>query len=757
MKRINSETVQRILDTAQIVDVVSDFVSLKRSGSGYKGLCPFHNERTPSFSVSPSKNICKCFSCGKGGSPVNFIMEMEQMSFSEALRYLADKYHIQIEEEEMTSEQQEAESKRASMFAVNEFAARHFATNLMEDPDGRAVGLSYFRSRGINEQMVKRFGLGYALDRSDALIQAAARKGFNTQFLVDTGLAVRRDNGELYDRFKGRVIYPVYTVSGKVVAFGGRTLRSDKNVAKYVNSPESDIYHKNRELYGLFQAKHAISRLDKCILVEGYMDVISMHQRGVENVVASSGTSLTEGQIRLIHRFTSNVTLVYDADPAGIKASLRGIGMLLAEGLNIRLLLLPPGEDPDSFAQSHTAEEVERYFAEHETDFITFVTNVQLKNTANDPKARAQVINDVVDSISAIPDPVVRNEYVQRCSQLLGISDQVLNTQVSKFMAKRLEKLAQDHIREKNRREAGLAPDPGADAPGAASHSPAEPIDTEIARLGEQSAAAGAAGALPPALARRLHDAEREAIKYIVRYGQLFFGYGRSQEGEAVPLTVLDAFDLELRSNDFSFQNSAYSKIMQLCVELADTAYPAEREAMEAEARSRAAQVMATEAEAMADITGDMESIRAREQKVAQRMEGLVQGIIREFDRMFFTRHLASHPDDDVRLTVNDLAEDKYVLSKVHTRYSHVPAEDERLSELVPQAIFAWRDALLQKAIVEVRTRLAAIAEHNPANAPLSEDSAQELRQLMVTLGELQQNRTLLAKQLGERVYPGHV
>lgn len=756
MKRINSETVQRILDTAQIVDVVSDFVSLKRSGSGYKGLCPFHNERTPSFSVSPSKNICKCFSCGKGGSPVNFIMEMEQMSFSEALRYLAAKYRIEIEEEEMSAEQQEAESKRASMFAVNEFAARHFAVNLMEDPDGRAIGLSYFRGRGINEQMIKRFGLGYALDRSDALIQAATRKGFNAKYLVETGLAVRRDNGEMYDRFKGRVIYPVYTVSGKVVAFGGRTLRSDKNVAKYVNSPESEIYHKNRELYGLFQAKHAISRLDKCILVEGYMDVISMHQRGVENVVASSGTSLTEGQIRLIHRFTSNVTLVYDADPAGIKASLRGIGMLLAEGLSIRLLLLPPGEDPDSFAQSHTAEEVERYFAEHETDFITFVTEVQLKNTSNDPKARAQVINDVVDSISAIPDPVVRNEYVQRCSQLLGISDQVLNTQVSKFMAKRMERLAQERIREKNRREAGIPAEPS-EAPGNNGDTPSESIDSDITRLGEQSAASSAAGGLPPAVARRIREAEREAIKYIVRYGQLFFGYGRSAEGDAVELTVLDAFDLELRSNDFTFQNQAYRKIMELCLTLADTAYPAEKAAMEREAGARVAEVMATEAASSAEVTGDLESIKAHEKEVAERMDKMTKEMLREFDMMFFTRHLASHPDDEVRLAVNDLVEDKYVLSKVHTRYSHVLSEDERLGELVPQAIFAWRDALLQKAIVEVRARLAAISAACSGDSPMSADTASELRQLMLTLGELQQNRTLLAKQLGERVYPGHV
>ena len=341
MRKIDRQTVQRILDTADIVEVVSDFVHLKRRGSGYIGLCPFHNERTPSFSVSKTKNICKCFSCGKGGSPVNFIMEHEQMSYNEALRYLAKKYNIEIQEHEVSEEERRQETERESMLAINEFAMQHFERNMTDTSDGRDIGLAYFRERGINEAMIRRFHLGYSLDRRNDLLDAALSKGYSEKYLIDTGLCSRNDRGQVYDRFKSRVMYPVFSVSGKVIAFGGRTLRTDKTVAKYVNSPESIIYSKSRELYGLYQAKQAIVKHDKCILVEGYMDVISMHQSGVENVVASSGTSLTEGQIRLIHRFTDNVTVIYDGDAAGIKASLRGIDMLLAEGLNVRVLLLP--------------------------------------------------------------------------------------------------------------------------------------------------------------------------------------------------------------------------------------------------------------------------------------------------------------------------------------------------------------------------------------------------------------------------------
>jgi DNA primase len=378
MRRIDPQTVRKILDTADIVEVVSDFVNLKRRGQNYVGLCPFHNERTPSFSVSKARGICKCFSCGKGGNTVNFIMEIEQLSYGEALRWLAKKYNIEIEEQELTPEQLAAASRRESMLALNDFALEHFQHNLTDHPDGQAIGLAYFRARGITDAAIKRFRLGYALEQRDALVSAARAKGYSDDLLAENGLCIRTEHGSLYDRFRGRVIYPVFALSGKVLAFGGRTLRKDKDVAKYVNSPESIIYSKSRELYGMYQARRAIVQQDKCILVEGYMDVISMSQRGIENVVASSGTSLTEGQIAMIHRFTNNVTVVYDSDAAGIKASLRGIDMLLAEGLNIKVMLLPEGDDPDSFAQSHTLEEIQAYMAENETDFLRFKAQVLL-------------------------------------------------------------------------------------------------------------------------------------------------------------------------------------------------------------------------------------------------------------------------------------------------------------------------------------------------------------------------------------------
>ncbi|MDE6270203.1 MAG: DNA primase, partial [Muribaculaceae bacterium] len=440
MGRIDQETVRQILDAANIVDVVSDFVSLKRRGANYIGLCPFHNERTPSFSVSPARGICKCFSCGKGGSPVNFIMEHEQMNFQEALRYLARKYNIEIREHELTDEERAAESERESLFAVNEFALEHFRHNLTDTEDGRDIGLAYFRERGINDEMIRRFYLGYALDRSNALYNAAKAKGFEDKFLVKSGLCIQSEERHtIYDRFKGRVIYPVHSISGKVVAFGGRTLRSDKQVAKYVNSPESEIYHKSSQLYGMFQAKRSIVEKGKCILVEGYMDVISMHQVGITNVVASSGTSLTEGQIRLIHRFTENVTVIYDSDPAGIKASLRGIDMLLAEGLNIKVLLLPDGEDPDSFAQKHTTREVEEYIAANETDFIRFKTRILLKDAADDPIRRASVINDVLRSIAAIDDLVKTQVYLAECARNFGVAEESLGLQLARIKSGKAE------------------------------------------------------------------------------------------------------------------------------------------------------------------------------------------------------------------------------------------------------------------------------------------------------------------------------
>ncbi|MCM1117722.1 MAG: DNA primase, partial [Pseudoflavonifractor sp.] len=451
MGRIDRATVERILDTADIVEVVSDFVKLRRRGSGYIGLCPFHNERTPSFSVSKTRNICKCFSCGQGGSPVNFVMLHEQMSYNEALRYLARKYNIEIKEAELSDEERRAASEREGVLNINEWALKRFESWMSDTDEGRAVGRSYFRERGINDEMIKLFRLGYALESRDAMAREALEAGFSREQITASGIAYQPEGTtELRDRFRGRVIYPVFTISGKVVAFGGRTLKTDKKMAKYVNSPENAAYSKSRELYGLYQAKRGISAKDKCLLVEGYMDVISMRQSGIENVVASSGTSLTYGQIRLIHRFTENVTVVYDSDPAGIKAALRSVDMLLSEGLKIKILLLPEGDDPDSFAQSHTSAEVEDYIEKNETDFIRFKTRILLADAGDDPIARSRVIGDIARSISVIPDEILRTSYISDCARQLSFDEKVLSLQVAKLRAQKEQERAEASHRGQN-------------------------------------------------------------------------------------------------------------------------------------------------------------------------------------------------------------------------------------------------------------------------------------------------------------------
>lgn len=392
---IDRATIQRVMDATDIVDVVKEFVTLRKSGANYKGLCPFHNERTPSFSVSPAKQLCKCFSCGKGGNAVHFLMELEQMTYPEAIKWLGRKYGIEVKEKELTDTERIEQSERESMFALNEWANNYFQNILHDNVDGVAIGMAYFRSRGFRDDIIRKFNLGYSLEQRDAFANAAMAHGFSKEYLLKTGLCYQTEDGHLFDRYHGRVIFPVHTVSGRVVAFGGRVLNTEKhkNVGKYVNSPESEIYSKSHELYGLYQAKQAIVKHGRCFLVEGYTDVISMHQSGVENVVASSGTSLTEGQIRLLHRFTENITVLYDGDAAGIKASLRGIDMLLAEGLNIKVLLLPDGDDPDSFARKHRSEEFQNYIDQHQVDFIKFKTNLLLKGAEGDPIKTCRIDN----------------------------------------------------------------------------------------------------------------------------------------------------------------------------------------------------------------------------------------------------------------------------------------------------------------------------------------------------------------------------
>ena len=528
---IDRATIDKIMDAANIVDVVSEFVSLRKAGVNYKGLCPFHNEKTPSFVVSPSKGYCHCFSCGKGGNVVGFIMEHEQMTYPEALRWLAKKYNIEIHERELTDDEKKEESERESLFIVNEWAQKYFQENLLNTERGKAIGLAYFRSRGFRDDTISHFQLGYAMPDRNALSKAALAKGFKEQFLIDTGLCYRKEDGTLNDRYAGRVIFPVHTVTGRVVAFGGRILENNKKAAKYVNSPESLIYHKSNELYGIYQAKHSITKNDRCYLVEGYIDVTSMHQSGVENVVASSGTSLTTGQIRLIHRFTNNITVLYDGDSAGIHASIRGIDMLLAEGMNVKVLLLPDGDDPDSFAQKHTADEFRNYIETHQTDFIEFKTNLLL-NGVTDPIKRSEAISSIVKSVSVIQDQIIRATYLTECANRLGMSEATLVSTANKFIHGEIEEKRKEQRREEARVDGPIKP-----------LQPLQPVS-------------------------QAPDVEYMLMQLVVRHGQeILYKDVETDNGEKVDLSVSQYISYDLDSDNLKFTNDLYNRMLNEAVE----------------------------------------------------------------------------------------------------------------------------------------------------------------------------------------------
>lgn len=537
---IDQATIDRIIDAAQVVDVVSQFVTLKRRGINYVGLCPFHEDRTPSFYVSPSKNICKCFACGEGGTAVHFIMKHEQLSYFDALRYLAKKYNIEIQERELTDEQKQAYNERESLFILNDFARNHFVKTLHEHIEGKSVGLSYFKERGFREDIIQKFQLGYSLEQRDSLTQEAIRNGYKEEFLVKTGLTIKSEsNGALIDRFRGRVIFPVHTLSGKVVAFGGRILKKAENTGKYVNSPESEIYHKGSELYGIYFAKQAITKADCCYLVEGYTDVISMHQAGIENVVASSGTALTHGQIRLIHRFTEYVTILYDGDAAGIKAALRGIDLLLEEGMKIKVVLLPDGEDPDSFARKQNAESLTKYVQEHEVDFIRFKTQLLLDDAGNDPIKRANLISDIVSSIAVIPDNIIRSVYIKDCSILLNIDERILIQEVNKKRLAHLEK----------------APQPK--------------IDPELSAINVDLSQPEAHRGKPVVKKTNIDKFELAILYFIVRYGMeiLIEGGENNPATGDMPTTVIDWVKFDLQRDGFWFTNPLYKTILEDAIE----------------------------------------------------------------------------------------------------------------------------------------------------------------------------------------------
>ena len=547
------------MEATNIVDVVGEFVNLRKAGVNYKGLCPFHDDTTPSFMVSPARQICKCFACGEGGNAVNFLMKHEQITYPEALRWLAKKYNIEIQERELTDDEKREQSERESMFVVNEWAANYFHEILKNNVDGQAIGKQYFRSRGIRDDIIEKFMLGFALTKRDALANEAKRKGYKEEFLLKTGLCIENERG-IYDRFAGRAIFPWLNVSGKVVAFGGRKLdAATKGVQqKYVNSPDSEIYHKERELYGIYQAKKAIVKEDCVYMVEGYTDVIAMHQCGLENVVANSGTALSTHQIKLLRRFTQNIVLLYDGDEAGIHAAMRGTDMLLAEGMNIKVLLLPDGDDPDSFARKHTAQQLKEYIQEHQKDFIQFKTDLMLKGVT-DPIKRAEAINSIVRSVSVIPDPIIRATYISDCSRRLEVNERTLITQTNKYIAER---------KEEKQREAAHTGD-------------GSPVSSERHRENRPQEA----GENRPQEANHFApltkstQVERLLVQNIIRHGdEIIFENLETEDGSTVNLNVAQYIDFDLGSDGLSFSDERFNRILQEAVEhSADADFKAEQ------------------------------------------------------------------------------------------------------------------------------------------------------------------------------------
>ena len=544
---IDRPTIAKIMDATKIEEVVSEFVTLKKRGINYVGLCPFHNDSNPSFSVSPTRGICHCFTCGKGGNAINFLMELEQMTYPDALRWLAKKYKIEIQERELTNEEKQRESERESMFIVNDWAAKYFQDILLHDVDGIAIGMAYFRGRGFRDDIIRKFQLGFALPKRTALAEAAKAAGYNPKYLVDTGLCFKVDKDEagnksgedkILDRFSGRAIFPWFSVSGKVVAFGGRVLDSrTKGISqKYVNSPDSVIYHKERELYGLYQAKKAIAKEDCVFMVEGYTDVISMHQCGIENVVANSGTALSVHQIRLLHRFTSNIVLLYDGDKAGIHAALRGTDMLLEEEMNVKVLFLPDGNDPDSFARSHSAEEFRRYIQENQTDFIQFKTDILLRGVT-DPVKRSQAINSIVESISKIKNQITRASYITDCSHRLGVNEAIIVNALNNFVRNGMSEQVKAE-----RRAAGLK-------------------DSTVAAAQQAQSVMRAVTPLD-----KLLEVEGLLVQLIIHHGDQLITV-QDVDGNDVEVAVAQYISLDLGGDGFKFHNDLYNQIMQEAVE----------------------------------------------------------------------------------------------------------------------------------------------------------------------------------------------
>ena len=707
---IDQATIDRILDAAQIVDVVSDFVTLRKRGVNYVGLCPFHDDRTPSFSVSPARNICKCFACGKGGNPVHFIMEHEQITYIEALKYLAKKYGIEVKERELSNEERQAQNDRESAFIVNQFARDYYHDILLNNPDGRSIGMAYFRSRGFRDDIIEKFQLGYALQQRDAFPKTAIAKGYNEKFLTSyeakvkvndrdetvtkgTGICYKREDGQLVDRYAGRVIFPWISLSGKVVAFGGRLLDSrTKGVAqKYVNSPDSEIFHKERELYGIFQAKKAIVKEDCVYMVEGYTDVISMHQCGVENVVANSGTALSKYQINILHRFTNNIVLLYDGDEAGIHAATRSAEMLLQEGMTVKVCLLPDGDDPDSFARKHTAQEYRQFINDNATDYIRFKTNLLLKQAGNDPLKRGEAIREITKAIAIIPEAIMRDVFIKEAADMLGIEEKRMVGYVAdqrktnrEAEDKRKAVAAQTPATSQNQDAMQGPVSPQGEMPDAPPMPQVDDLpNRDMSPNREEVQAGNELISVNSQSAKALYKYEFHIMQLVVRYGEKIMCELTDEEGNNTPVTVIDFVSSTLEQDDMVLTNPLFREMLKLAVEHQhETDFSAER-------------------------------------------------------------YFINHPNTAISQMALELVSERYQLSKYHSKYQTIVADDQRLQELSTEITISYKYAIVNESLQEVLRQL-----QDPAIAIDGLKCAQTIKRYT----ELREIQAELAKRLGERV-----
>lgn len=734
---IDPATVQRIKDVADIVEVVGDYVHLTRRGANYMGLCPFHNERTPSFSVNKQRNFCYCFSCKKGGSPVNFIMEKEGLNYHEALLHLAKKYGIEVVERELSDEERARQSERESMFVANEWAMQHMEKDLIDTEEGRDVGLTYLTQRGVTDAAIKAFHLGYALDKGFALVDAARKAGFDINVFKKLGLIGTSQQGRDYDRFRGRVIFPILNTAGKVIAFGGRDLKG--GLAKYINSPESELYKKSNELYGIHQAKSAIVSERKCFLVEGYMDVIGMWQSGMKNVVASSGTALTDGQIAMIHRFTDNITLIYDGDAAGIKASLRGIDMLVSHNLKVKVLLLPDGDDPDSFARKHTPEEFRKYVEEHETDIIRFKAQVMLDTLKNDPQHRIDAINSVVTSIAHIPDNVARDVYVQECSMILNIPEESIAKSVAQARAHIVQKLKQERLRK---------------------NQPEQVTNyTQNQQQPVQSAAAVAAASSNIRTPERqspqreplspMYPLEKAVIKYCVRYAYMKFcsyedtsNIDDSGKPYIVTLDVLRFVEEELRDSKMQFSVGLFMRMFNLLREMR-SGFETYSQQRTLELEERLSAMRKEGYDKISQQALSIDEIRREEQKLEKAITADKEAAIKDICKDYPCRILGSHEEEDIRRLAMELMMEKHHLSNIYLKDGTTELEEDRLSILLVRALDEWKNELINQHINSLFDKFR--------EASRTGDIEQQTK-IQAELNSLMNMRKEMSKYIGERI-----